>query len=125
MTHICPDANYVSFADDECKPNECICEDCSVAVEELGEFEVTYYCDNGFTASGTEVHQGTCAADPSVIPMGSTIYIEYDDGSIRECTVEDTGGAIKGNILDVWLPSEEQCIEEGRDKAKVYLEKEN
>lgn len=100
------------------------CDGCSIPCDLMGEFEVTYYCDYGLTATGTTTHMGTCGVDPNVIPLGSTIFIEYDDGSIRECVAEDTGGAVKGNIIDVWLESYDECIQNGRDICKVYLVKE-
>ncbi len=73
-----------------------------------GEFEITYYdscykcCGktNGITASGAKVQEGvTVAADTSVFPMGSKIYIE----GIGWRTVQDRGGAIKGNKLDIYI----------------------
>ena len=74
-----------------------------------GEFEITYYdscykcCGktNGITASGAKVQEGiTVAADTSIFPMGSKIYIE----GIGWRTVQDRGGAIKGNKLDIYIP---------------------
>jgi 3D (Asp-Asp-Asp) domain-containing protein len=74
-----------------------------------GEFEITYYdscykcCGktNGITASGAKVQEGvTVAADTSVFPMGSKIYIE----GIGWRTVQDRGGAIKGKRIDIYIP---------------------
>ena len=109
--------------DEECASHP-ECDECSVPVDYLGEFEVTYYCDKGLTKTGTHTEIGICGVDPNVIPLGSTIYIEYEDGSIRECKAEDTGSAVIGNIIDVWLPDEATCWELGRDVCKVYLEEE-
>ncbi len=51
---------------------------------------------SGTTATGTTVQKGTVAVDPSVIPLGTRMYIPgYGDG-----VAEDTGGAIIGNIID-------------------------
>ena len=53
---------------------------------------------SGYTATGTVPHYGTVAVDPSVIPLGTKMYIPgYGIG-----TAEDTGGAIKGNIIDLF-----------------------
>lgn len=92
----------------------------------IGEFEITYYCPCtkccgpdavGITYSGTIAEQGrTVAVDPNVIPLGSTIII---DG--HAFTAEDTGGAIKGNIIDIFVNSHEYALELGRHKADVWI----
>ncbi len=52
---------------------------------------------SGTTATGTTVQKGTVAVDPSVIPLGTRMYIPgYGYG-----VAEDTGGAIIGNIIDL------------------------
>jgi uncharacterized protein YabE (DUF348 family) len=52
---------------------------------------------SGTTATGTSVQKGTVAVDPSVIPLGTRMYIPgYGYG-----VAEDTGGAIIGNIIDL------------------------
>lgn len=61
----------------------------------------TAYCLQGRTASGTYVHPGSVAVDPKVIRMGSRMYIPgYGNGH-----AEDTGSAVKGNHIDVWMRS--------------------
>lgn len=71
------------------------------------------------TASGTRVQEGrTIAVDPDVIPLGWWIYIE----GVGFRRAEDTGGAIKGNKIDVYYDSLEQAIHFGRKKGKtVYV----
>ncbi len=84
----------------------------------IGTFEVTHYGPTGnLTATGTEPKAGrTIAVDPHVIPLGSHVFI---DG--HEYVAEDTGGAIKGNIIDIFVDSEEEAIEKGRRRnVKVY-----
>lgn len=80
--------------------------------------EVTAYCYTGHrTASGTWPKKGTVAADTSVLPFGTKVYIPgYGVG-----TVEDRGGAIKGNRLDVYLPSERDAIWWGRKNVDVTI----
>jgi len=76
----------------------------------MGAFRATAYCLRGRTATGGGVRRGIVAADPRVLPMGSRIQINagaYSGGY----TVADTGGAIKGRILDIWVPS---CAEANR-----------
>lgn len=92
----------------------------------LGEFVITYYCDckrctddgDGITASGTKATAGrTIAADPDVLPMGSTVII---DG--HTYTVEDVGGAIKGKRIDIFMESHQEALEAGVKVAEVYEE---
>jgi len=65
------------------------------------------------TASGKRVYVGGIAADLSVLPFGSLVVIPgYNDG--KPCTVIDTGGAIHGNKLDVFLWSTDAAIHWGR-----------
>ncbi|MGM9999355.1 MAG: 3D domain-containing protein [Candidatus Bruticola sp.] len=67
------------------------------------------YCLNGRTASGHYTGPGCIAVDPSVIPIGSKIYVPgYGWGEAR-----DTGGGIYGNKIDIWLPSSAQCSQWG------------
>ena len=77
----------------------------------------------GITASGTHAKYGTVAVDPRVIPLGTKMYIETTDGKIKYgyCTAEDTGGAIKGNKVDLFYPSYNDCMQFGRRSVKVYI----
>lgn len=60
----------------------------------------TAYCLGGTTATGMPVGRGVIAVDPSVIPLGSRVHVSgYGDA-----IAADTGGAIYGNKIDVWLP---------------------
>lgn len=81
-------------------------------------FTVTAYCPcekccgayaNGYTATGEKAIQGvTIAADPDVLPMGTEIEL---DG--HTYTVQDTGGAIAGNRLDLYFDSHEDALRWG------------
>lgn len=84
------------------------------------EMEATAYCHTGNrTYTGTWPKRGTIAVDPKVIPLGSRLWVEgYGFG-----VAEDTGGAIKGHIVDVFLENEEACREWGRRKVKVRVYK--
>lgn len=87
--------------------------------EYLGKFTVYAYSSGGTTASGTKTKANrTVAVDPKVIPLGSKIEI---NGKIY--VAEDTGGFIKGKKLDIYIPSEKECIKWGRRELKVYLVK--
>ena len=57
------------------------------------------------------------AVDPNVIPLGTRLYVE----GYGEAIASDTGGAIKGNIVDVHFSTNEQCIQWGRRQVKVTI----
>ena len=70
------------------------------------------------TATGTTLTEGrTIAVDPSVIPLGSRVFIEGYGVFIAE----DTGGAIKGNKIDIAVSTHERANELGVQYANVYL----
>lgn len=69
------------------------------------------------TATGVSPRVGVVAVDPSVIPMGSRLYVE----GYGYCTAMDKGRAIRGNRIDVFLESRSQALSWGRRTVKVYL----
>ena len=70
-----------------------------------------------FTRLGTRVCPGTIAVDPRVIPLGTRLYVEgYGEG--LAC---DTGGAIKGHIIDLWFKTRSQALRWGRRRVRVYI----
>lgn len=75
------------------------------------------------TAMGTRARVGAVAVDPRVIPLGSKLYIESMDGfaSYGYATAEDTGGAIKGNRIDLFYNSNAEALRFGRRNVKVYV----
>lgn len=83
-------------------------------------FKATAYCLKGRTASGGGVRRGIVAADPRVLPLGTRIYIEAGAYS-GTYTVTDTGGAIRGNILDIWVPNCGEAVRFGRKAITVSL----
>lgn len=78
---------------------------------------------HGITATGTQCRRGTVAVDPRVIPLGSRLYIEAENGSwtYGYAVAEDTGGAIKGNKVDLFFYTPEEVRNFGRRTAKVYI----
>lgn len=78
---------------------------------------------DGITASGYSVLTNggfLVAADPRVLPLGSLVSIPgYDDGAV--VPVLDTGGAIKGNRLDVLYPSHEIAVQWGVQELDVEV----
>ncbi len=81
------------------------------------------YCQNGLTASGTTARQGAIAVDPSVIPLGSRLFIITSDGSVvyGVATAEDTGGNIKGNTVDLYYNTASLCYSFGRRYVTIYV----
>ncbi len=77
----------------------------------------------GITASGMRAQYGVIAVDPSVIPLGTRLYIEGTDGSwsYGYAIAGDTGGAIKGARIDLFYNSYSQAIAFGRRSARVYI----
>jgi len=77
----------------------------------------------GITASGTKVQPGTVAVDTRVIPLGTKLYIASTDGSpdYGFATALDTGGAIKGNRIDLFMADIADCYNFGIRPVKVYI----
>lgn len=77
----------------------------------------------GITASGMQARVGVVAVDPRVIPLGTRLYIEAVDGSwvYGYAVAGDTGGAIKGNRIDLFFNTRSECVQFGRRTARVYI----
>ena len=74
---------------------------------------------DGITRSGTKARVGrTIAVDPSVIPLGTKIYIP-ELGKVF--TAEDTGGAIKGNRIDIFMDNHEIAEDFGVQNLQAYI----
>lgn len=74
------------------------------------------------TATGTLAREGVIAVDPRVIPLGTTVYVKGSYKDIGVCYAEDTGGAIKGNIIDVYMEGTlQELLQFGRRNMRVYI----
>lgn len=101
--------------------------DCSHAIEDC---TVTFYCNekyphicgngDGIAYDGTPaLAWATCAVDPDVIPLGSTVMVDLGDGEgLRTLVANDTG--VKGNHLDICVGSHEDALQLGRHTATLY-----
>lgn len=69
------------------------------------------------TAMGTAIRYGVAAVDPNVIPLGTRLYIE----GYGYARAEDTGGAIKGNKIDLVFGSKAQSNRWGRRTVRVTI----
>lgn len=79
-------------------------------------------CDT-VTATGTTVRIGTVAVDPTVIAYGTRMFIVSNDGCyIYGISVaEDCGGAIKGDRIDLYFPTTQECIQFGFRSCTIYF----
>ena len=75
------------------------------------------------TATGTTVHWGTVAVDPRYIPYGTRMFIVSNDGEYVYgiAVAEDCGGDIKGDRMDLYMPTYQQCMEFGRRNCTLYF----
>lgn len=129
-----PEIKYVEVVEKEYIPS--IVEG-GLELTYLGEFEYTGYdacvacCGqyaknrpvvNGkeivYTASGEIASDLTVAVDPNVIPLGSLLYLEGYGVRIAQ----DTGSAVKGNVIDIYFNNHEDARDVGRQKGrKVWI----
>ena len=96
----------------------------------LGSFNVTAYCcckeccgkapthpAYGITATGTKATEGrTIAVDPFVVPLGSTVYLNGNP-----YIAEDTGSAIKGKRIDLFINNHQKAKEFGVQEMEVKI----
>ena len=76
------------------------------------------YTGGGRTAMGTRARVGEIAVDPSVIPLGTNVYIE----GVGPRRAEDTGGNIKGNTIDIYMDTQSQCLSWGARYVTIYIQ---
>ena len=92
-----------------------------LSYESCGKYpDDPYY---GITASGAKAQPGTVAVDPSVIPLGTKLYIASTDGSpdYGFATALDTGSAIKGYRVDLFMEDNQDALNFGIRPVKVYI----
>lgn len=83
----------------------------------------TAYCEGciGITKTGVDLIANpdarVIAVDPDVIPLGSKVYIE----GYGYARAEDTGGAIKGNRIDIYMEHEKDALQYGVRDVKVKI----
>ena len=105
---------------------------------DLGTFEITAYCagtccssGTGITASGNPAVEGkTIGVDPDIIPLGSKVKIVFADGTEHVYRADDTGSAINGNIIDLYMGTaesggHEKALQFGRQTCQVFIEEVN
>ena len=102
-----------------------------------GTFNASYYTafdgsQSGVTANGTDVRGGQTttadgyriiAADPSVLPLNTIVSITTSNGESFMAKVCDTGGASKGNKIDILVGSPSEALSLGRSVATISIVK--
>ena len=73
------------------------------------------------TATGTTVRLGVVAVDRRVLPLGSKVYVVSNDGMYTYgfAIAEDTG--VRGNIIDLYMNTYDECIQFGVRDCTVYI----
>ena len=83
----------------------------------------TAFCNgcSGVTATGFDLRSNPnakiIAVDPSVIPLGTKVYVE----GYGYAVAADTGGAIKGNKIDIFFSNKSQAYQWGRKQVKIRI----
>jgi len=82
--------------------------------------KATAYCQSGTTSSGVPARKGIVAADPRVLPVGTILRI-LDGPSAGVYTVMDTGAAVKGRTIDIFIPDCRRARRFGRQTVRVQI----
>jgi 3D (Asp-Asp-Asp) domain-containing protein len=83
--------------------------------------ELTAYCLQGTTRRDRYVRQGIVAADPKLFPLARYLEIYVGRTYWGRFLIDDTGGAIKGNRLDIWTPTCREARIFGRQRGTAVL----
>ena len=82
-----------------------------------GNCTAYYMGDTAVGAAGTRCHYGTCAVDPSFVPYGTKLYVTgYGIAVANDC-----GGAVKNNVVDLYMHNNGEALRWGRRHVKVYV----
>jgi 3D (Asp-Asp-Asp) domain-containing protein len=85
-------------------------------------FKATAYCKGERTASGVGVRTGIAAADPAILPVGSVVRLETPNPRYSGVwTVMDTGPAVRGRIVDLYLWSCKEALQFGRRSVRLTV----
>ena len=121
---------YLTEDEIEANENELIEAALLARSHKLEDVTITFYCcearphicgtGTGITASGRRVTPYvSCAVDPDVIPLGSTVMLEYN-GEMVYLRADDTGGSINGNRLDIAVQGHQEALELGIKTADIW-----
>jgi 3D (Asp-Asp-Asp) domain-containing protein len=82
-------------------------------------FSATAYCKGDVTASGVVPRTGVAAADPALLPVGSVVQITSDSANTGIYTIMDTGPAVQGRHIDIYMWSCYDALRFGRRSVDV------
>ena len=101
-----------------------VIDDCTVTFYCAEKYPHTCGTGDGIAYDGTPaLPWATCAVDPSVIPLGSTVLVDLGDGEgLRYFRANDTG--VKGNHIDICVPTHDEALRLGIQTSTVYWCKE-
>ena len=86
------------------------------------QFSASAYCKGETTASGVGVRTGIAAADPAILPVGSVVRVETPNPRYSGVwTVMDTGPAVRGRSVDLYLWSCKEALQFGRKKVRLTV----
>lgn len=86
------------------------------------QFSATAYCKGETTASGVGVRTGIAAADPAILPVGSVVRLETPNPRYSGVwTVMDTGPAVRGRSVDLYLWNCTEALQFGRRKVRLTV----
>lgn len=127
-----PAATHCYMTEDEIEANENELIEAALLARshKLKDVTITFYCceeyphicgtGTGITASGRRVMPYvSCAVDPDVIPLGSTIMIEHN-GEMVYLRADDTGAAVKGNHIDIAVPTHDFALSMGVKTEDIW-----
>lgn len=97
----------------------------------LDNVVVTHYCSelrphicgtgDGITASGRQVTPYvSVAVDPTEIPLGADVLVDYGDGEIHYYRADDTGAWVNGKHIDLAVETHDEALQMGIKTATVY-----
>lgn len=121
---------YLTREEVEAAENELIEAALLARSHRLEDVTITFYCceerphicgtGTGITASGRRVTPYvSCAVDPDIIPLGSTIMIEYN-GEMVYLRADDTGPAVKGDHIDIAVQDHQEALSLGTKTADIW-----
>ena len=84
-------------------------------------FVATAYSIEGRTASGVPSREGIVAADPGILPLGTRIRVHGAGQYSGDYVVRDTGTAVKGHEIDIYLANDREAKVFGRKRVEVEV----
>jgi len=93
----------------------------SAPVGEPVEVSLTAYCLKGRTRRDNWVRHGIVAADPKLFPLARYLEIYVGKRYLGRFLIDDTGGAIRGNKIDIWTPECREAVLFGRRRGTAIL----